>query len=63
LTARESEVLHWAANGKSAREIGTILSIARRTVEEHVQAGVRKLGASNRTHAVAIALCEGIIKF
>ncbi len=62
LTARESEVLQWVANGKSAWEIGGILSIAKRTVEDHVQAGVRKLGAANRTHAVALALREGIIK-
>jgi LuxR family quorum sensing-dependent transcriptional regulator len=50
------------AHGKSAWEIDAILGIASRTVEDHVQAGVRKLGAANRTHAVAIALREGIIK-
>jgi LuxR family quorum sensing-dependent transcriptional regulator len=62
LTARESEVLRWVANGKSAWEIGEILEITKRTVDEHVQAGIRKLGAANRTHAVAIALRDGIIK-
>jgi LuxR family quorum sensing-dependent transcriptional regulator len=62
LTARESEVLRWVANGKSAWEIGEILNITKRTVDEHVQGGVRKLGAANRTHAVAIALRDGIIK-
>ncbi len=62
LTARESEVLRWVANGKSAREIGEILNIARRTVDEHVQTATRKLGAFNRTHAVAIALRDGLIK-
>ena len=62
LTARESEVLHWVANGKSAWEIGEILDIAKRTVDEHVHAAVRKLGAANRTHAVAIALRDGLIK-
>lgn len=62
LTARESEVLRWVANGKSAWEIGEILDIAKRTVDEHVQTAVRKLGAVNRTHAVAIALRDAIIK-
>jgi len=61
LTARETEVLRWVANGKSAIEIGGILKIAKRTVDEHVQTAVRKLGASNRTHAVALALRDGVI--
>jgi LuxR family quorum sensing-dependent transcriptional regulator len=50
------------ANGKSAWEIGEILHITKRTVDEHVQTAVRKLGADNRTHAVAIALSEGVLK-
>jgi DNA-binding CsgD family transcriptional regulator len=61
LTLREAEVLTWVARGKSAWEIGEILRITKRTVDEHVQTAVRKLGASNRTHAVALALGEGII--
>jgi LuxR family transcriptional regulator, quorum-sensing system regulator BjaR1 len=61
LTVRETEVLRWAANGKSAVEIGRILKIAKRTVDEHAQTAVRKLGASNRTHAVALALRDGVI--
>jgi LuxR family quorum sensing-dependent transcriptional regulator len=61
LTAREIEVLRWVANGKSAWEVGEILHIAKRTVDAHVQAAVRKLGAGNRTHAVAIAIHDGII--
>jgi LuxR family transcriptional regulator, quorum-sensing system regulator BjaR1 len=62
LTAREIEVLRWVANGKSAWEIGEILHITKRTVDEHVQTAVRKLGAVNRTNAVALALRDGIIK-
>ena len=61
LTSREVEVLTWAAQGKSAWEIGEILEIAKRTVDEHVQTAVRKLGAVNRTHAVAIAVRDRII--
>jgi LuxR family transcriptional regulator, quorum-sensing system regulator BjaR1 len=62
LTSRESEVLFWVANGKSTAEIASILNIARRTVDEHVQTSIRKLGADNRTHAVVIAIRDGIIK-
>lgn len=62
LTPREIEVLTWAARGKTAWEIGEILGIAKRTVDEHTQSASRKLGAANRTQAVAIALREGVIK-
>lgn len=61
LTAREVEVLTWVARGKSAWEIGEILAIAKRTVDEHAQTAVRKIGAVNRTHAVAIAVRDSII--
>ena len=56
LTTREREVLQWIANGKSALEIGEILAISKRTVDEHTQSALRKLGAANRAQAVAIAL-------
>lgn len=62
LTAREREVLRWVANGKSALEVGEILHITKRTVDEHVHTGMRKLGAMNWTHAVAIALRDGLIE-
>ena len=61
LTLREREVLYWAAQGKSALEIGEILHIAKRTVDQHTQNAARKLGAVNRTQAVATALRERLI--
>lgn len=61
LTARETEVLTWVARGKSAWEIGEILHITKRTVDEHVQTAVRKMGAVNRTHAVALAIRDRVI--
>lgn len=61
LTAREVEVLAWVARGKSAWEIGEILDIAKRTVDEHAQTAVRKMGAVNRTHAVALAIRDRIV--
>ncbi len=62
LTGREREVLSWAARGKSAWEIGEILSIAKRTVDEHAQSAFRKLNAVNRTQAVALALLDHLIE-
>jgi LuxR family quorum sensing-dependent transcriptional regulator len=62
LTPREREVLAWAAHGKSAWEIGEILHIAKRTVDEHATTAFHKLGASNRAHAVAIAVRDRIIE-
>jgi LuxR family transcriptional regulator, quorum-sensing system regulator BjaR1 len=62
LTKREREVLAWSAVGKSAWDIGEILNITQRTVEEHLANCRRKLGAMNRTHAVAIAIRDRIIE-
>ena len=61
LTVREREVLGWVARGKSAWEIGQILNITKRTVDEHVANAVRKLDAVNRVQAIAIAVRDGII--
>ncbi|MFT4117987.1 helix-turn-helix transcriptional regulator [Bradyrhizobium sp.] len=61
LTPREREVIAWASQGKSAWEIGEILHITQRTAEEHLATAARKLGAVNRTHAVALAIRQRII--
>jgi len=61
LTARETEVLVWTAEGKTAGEISIILSIAERTVVFHLQNVARKLDVANRTHAVAKAISLGLI--
>jgi LuxR family quorum sensing-dependent transcriptional regulator len=62
LTARELEVLTWVARGKSAWEVGEILGIAKRTVDEHVATAVHKLDAGSRIHAVALAIRDGLIR-
>jgi LuxR family quorum sensing-dependent transcriptional regulator len=61
LTNRQREVLTWVAVGKSAWETGKILRISSRTVEEHARQVLAKLGAVNRTQAVAIAIRDGLI--
>ena len=56
ITERESEVLHWIANGKTNREIAEILSLSPRTVNKHLEQLFPKLGVENRTAAAGIAL-------
>ena len=62
LTDRERETLLWAAEGKSAEEIGRILSISERTVVFHLQNASKKLGVVNRRQAVARAVSLGVIR-
>jgi len=61
LTARELEVLTWTAKGKTRWEIGEILHISEETVKKHLLNASGRLQASNKTHAVALALLHGII--
>jgi DNA-binding NarL/FixJ family response regulator len=51
LTGRETEVLHWLADGKSNAEIAAILGLAVGTVKRHVENLLAKLGVENRTAA------------
>lgn len=62
MTPRVLEVMTLAARGKTAGEIAQILHISKRTVDEHVQTIIRKLGAENRAHAIAIAVQNHIVK-
>lgn len=59
LSAREREVLQWAAAGKTAWETGIIMSISDSTVNKHLDSAVKKLDCSNKVHAVAKALQAG----
>jgi DNA-binding NarL/FixJ family response regulator len=56
LTARETEVLTWIAQGKTNHEIGVILSACTGTICKHVEHILRKLYVKNRTAAAVIAL-------
>lgn len=51
LTARETDVLHWIARGKSNRDIGEILGLSARTVNKHLEQIYIKLGVENRATA------------
>ena len=62
LTPREVEVLKQVAGGNRNRDIADRLFISEETVKVHVKHIMEKLGASDRTDAVAIALRRGIIQ-
>lgn len=61
LTDREVEVLSQIAGGNRNRDIGEKLFISEETVKVHIKHIMDKLGASDRTQAVAIGLRRGII--
>lgn len=61
ITAREAEVLKWAANGKTASEIGVITGVTERTVAQHCENAQRRLGTSNRVHTVVEAIRHKLI--
>lgn len=61
LTARERDVLERLAEGRATEEIAELLHVSPHTVRSRVKTLLRKLGARNREHAVAIALTEGVI--
>ena len=61
LSEREVEVLRHVAAGNRNRDVADRLSVAVETVKAHMKHIMDKLGASDRTQAVAIAVRRGII--
>jgi|SRR5580658_1061903 DNA-binding NarL/FixJ family response regulator len=61
LTERETEILKCVAAGKSNKLIAAELNISDGTVKTHMKSILPKLNASDRTHAVTIALKRGIL--
>jgi DNA-binding NarL/FixJ family response regulator len=61
LTDREIEVLRGVASGKSNKLIAAELDISEGTVKTHMKSILPKLDATDRTHAVIIALKRGIL--
>ena len=62
LSDREVEVLRHLVDGKRNRDIAEKLFIAEETVKAHMKHILTKLGANDRTHALAIALQRGVIQ-
>jgi DNA-binding NarL/FixJ family response regulator len=61
LTEREIDVLRQVASGNANKIIADHLEISEETVKAHMRKILSKLGANDRTHAVAIAVKRGII--
>lgn len=61
LTRRQREILQLLANGESTTVAARELDLGEETVKTHTKNAVARLGAKNRTHAVAIALRECLI--
>ncbi|WP_412049716.1 helix-turn-helix transcriptional regulator [Hoeflea sp. Naph1] len=60
LSARETEVLQWTAEGKTSSEIARITGLSEHTVNHYATIATQKLGCSNRTQAVVSALRQGL---
>lgn len=61
LTRRQREILQLLANGESTTVAARELDLSEETVKTHTKNTLARLGAKNRTHAVAIALRECLI--
>lgn len=62
LTPRESEVLRWYANGKSAWDIGVVLSVSEAAVRFHLSNIRGKYGVHSSVHATALAISRSDIE-
>ncbi len=60
LTGRETEVLRLVAKGLSAKQIAARLTLSHRTVENHVQATLRKLQLANRVELTRYVIEQGL---
>ncbi len=63
LTPRQSEILESMVRGLTDRDIAALLGLSPESVSEHVGAIRQKIGAANRTEAVAIAMRKYLLKF
>jgi DNA-binding NarL/FixJ family response regulator len=61
LTKRQREILQLLADGESTTVAARELGLSEETVKTHIKTALARLGARNRTHAVAIALRECLV--
>lgn len=62
LSKRETEILQLAAAGLRNHEIGVHMHLSSETVKSYLRSAFAKLGARNRTHAVAMAFRRGLLQ-
>lgn len=61
LSRREIEVLQLIAEGNGNKEIASRLYVAENTIKGHITSLMLKLDACSRTHAVVLALKQGLL--
>lgn len=61
LTRRQRQILQLLANGESTTVAARELDLSEETIKTHTKNALARLGARNRTHAVAIALRESLV--
>lgn len=54
LSAKQMEILEWASQGKSNRDIATIMGSSKRTIDYHMSEILRKLDVASRAQAIII---------
>jgi DNA-binding NarL/FixJ family response regulator len=62
LTKRQREILQLLANGESTTVAARELDLSEETIKTHTKNALARLGARNRTHAVAIAMRDSLIE-
>lgn len=61
LSPRETQIIQLAAQGKTYRDIASILEIDYETVVSHLKCVRLKLNTSNMSHSIAVSIRQGII--
>jgi LuxR family quorum sensing-dependent transcriptional regulator len=61
LSPRQRDVFCWIAEGKTTSEVAEILKLSVKTVDTHIAQAMKKLDASTRSQALAIAIRQRII--
>jgi DNA-binding CsgD family transcriptional regulator len=61
ITQRQREILQLLADGESTTVAARKLGLSEETVKTHMKNALGRLGAKNRSHAIAIGLRESLI--
>lgn len=61
LTPRETQILHYMAQGYLNKEIAGLLNVSEQTIKNHITSILRKLNVNARTQAVVLAIKKGLV--